>query len=202
MGYRGWSEVELSEVLDFYNGKKRPDSQGNIPIYGGNGILGYSGDYNAEGENIIIGRVGAYCGNVNYINEKCWVSDNAILAKTKNNIITKFMYYKLMDLKLNDFRIGSSQPLLTQSILKKIKVLLPSINEQKEIANILSTLDQKIRVNIKINKILEEMSQAIFKNWFIDFEFPNENGEPYKSSGGEMIESELGKIPKKWDIFK
>ena len=72
--------------------------------------------------------------------------------------------------------------------------------EQKAIAHILSTLDDKIEVNNQMNKTLENMAQAIFKQWFVDFEFPNEYGEPYKSSGGEMVESELGMIPKGWGV--
>ena len=68
------------------------------------------------------------------------------------------------------------------------------------ITKILSDLDEKIETNNKINKKLEEMAQAIFKQWFVDFEFPNEEGKPYKSSGGEMVESELGMIPKGWNI--
>ena len=74
--------------------------------------------------------------------------------------------------------------------------------EQTAIAHILSTLDDKIEVNNEINKTLENMAQAIFKQWFVDFEFPNEDGEPYKSSGGGMIESELGMIPKGWEVVK
>src|SRR5690606_14224033 len=64
------------------------------------------------------------------------------------------------------------------------------------------TLDEKIETNNQINEKLEEMAQALFKRWFVDFEFPNENGEPYKSSGGEMVESELGMIPKGWGVGK
>ena len=74
--------------------------------------------------------------------------------------------------------------------------------EQTAIAHILSTLDDRIEVNNEINKTLENMAQVIFKQWFVDFEFPNEDGEPYKSSGGEMVESELGMIPKGWEVKK
>jgi len=76
------------------------------------------------------------------------------------------------------------------------------LNEQKAIAKILSELDEKIEINNRMIKVLEEIAQTIFKHWFVDFEFPNENGEPYKSSGGEMIESELGPIPKGWEVVK
>ncbi|WP_255489648.1 restriction endonuclease subunit S [Erysipelothrix sp. HDW6A] len=85
-------------------------------------------------------------------------------------------------------------------VIENTKIMLPPLDEQKAIAHILSTLDDKIEVNNQINKTLENMAQAIFKQWFVDFEFPNEDGEPYKSSGGEMIESELGLIPKGWEV--
>ena len=77
---------------------------------------------------------------------------------------------------------------------------MPSIFLQTAIAEILSSLDDKIELNNKINQELENLAQTLFKQWFIDFEFPNENGEPYKSSGGEMEESELGEIPKGWEV--
>ncbi|HHV35199.1 MAG TPA: restriction endonuclease subunit S [Syntrophomonadaceae bacterium] len=86
------------------------------------------------------------------------------------------------------------------SSLKVIELFLPGLNEQEQIARILSALDDKIELNNRINKTLEEIAQAIFKHWFVDFEFPDENGQPYKSSGGEMEDSELGPIPKGWTV--
>jgi type I restriction enzyme S subunit len=94
----------------------------------------------------------------------------------------------------------SAYPSIKPNVIGEIKVELPPLEEQETIANILSTLDEKIEVNNRINKALEEIAQAIFKHWFVDFEFPNEKGEPYKSSGGEMVESELGMIPKGWEV--
>jgi len=91
---------------------------------------------------------------------------------------------------------------LTIKILGEEEISLPPLREQQAIAKILSDLDEKIELNNKMNKTLEEIAQAIFKRWFIDFEFPNENGDPYKSSGGEMVESELGMIPKGWGVQK
>lgn len=84
--------------------------------------------------------------------------------------------------------------------LKNIEIPLPALDEQQRIVDILNALDDKIELNNAINKNLEEMAQALFKRWFVDFEFPNENGKPYKSSGGEFEESELGLIPKGWNI--
>jgi len=91
-----------------------------------------------------------------------------------------------------------------RDIIEKIPLGLPDINEQKAIACILSSLDDKIELNQRMNKTLEGIAQAIFKHWFVDFEFPNEEGKPYKSSGGEMVyNEELGKeIPKEWTVGK
>ena len=202
MSFSGFETKILSDVVNFFNGKKRPDETGNIPVYGGNGILDYCNDYNTEGESIIIGRVGAYCGNVNYTTQKCWISDNAILAKAKEDFDSKFLYYNMIYQNFHNLRTGSSQPLLTQGTLKKVQINCPNLEQQKQISQILSSIDGKIEVNNQINKTLENMAQAIFKQWFVDFEFPNEDGEPYKSSGGEMVESELGMIPKGWEVKK
>jgi type I restriction enzyme, S subunit len=81
-----------------------------------------------------------------------------------------------------------------------IKLSLPSLEEQKAIGNLLSALDQKIELNYDLNKTLEEMAQTIFKRWFVDFDFPNEDGDPYKSSGGKFEERELGNIPEGWIV--
>lgn len=95
---------------------------------------------------------------------------------------------------------SANQANISPQNIKDIDMVLPPLQEQKAIANILSSLDEKIELNNQMNKTLEEMAQALFKRWFVDFEFPNEDGEPYKSSGGEMVDSELGMMPKGWVI--
>lgn len=89
---------------------------------------------------------------------------------------------------------------LNNDMLSVLSITVPPLEEQEKIANILSSLDDKIELNNEINKTLQEMAQSIFKRWFVDFEFPNEDAKSYKSSGGEMIESELGMIPKGWEV--
>ena len=89
---------------------------------------------------------------------------------------------------------------LNNDMISLLTITVPTLEEQENIANILSCLDEKIELNNEMNKTLEEMAQCIFKRWFVDFEFPNENGEPYKSSGGEMVDSELGMIPNGWEV--
>jgi type I restriction enzyme S subunit len=84
--------------------------------------------------------------------------------------------------------------------LNEVLVSVPDHSTQTAIAEILSSLDDKIELNNKINQELETLAQTLFMQWFIDFEFPNENGEPYKSSCGEMVDSELGEIPKGWEV--
>ena len=99
--------------------------------------------------------------------------------------------------------IGTSgRQRVSKDAFENIELLLPSLPTQTAIAEILSSLDDKIELNNKINQELENLAQTLFKRWFIDFEFPDENGNPYKSSGGEMVDSELGEIPKGWEVFK
>ncbi|WP_332834909.1 restriction endonuclease subunit S [Clostridium perfringens] len=137
------------------------------------------------------------------------VSTKLMVLRKKSNIIDNRYLYKYLtsDKMLNYLQMiaegrSGTFPQITFNELKNLSLNLPSLEEQKAIAKILSDLDEKIEVNNKINKNLEEMAQAIFKQWFVDFEFPNEEGKPYKSSGGEMVESELGMIPKGWSINK
>lgn len=115
----------MEDVAGFSNGKKRPQSTGVIPVYGGNGILAYTAESNAE-NCIIIGRVGAYCGNTFICTNKCWVSDNAIQAKSKVSDSQVFIYYLLRNASLPSRHIGTGQPLMTQGILNSIPIIKPS----------------------------------------------------------------------------
>lgn len=184
-----WNQVLLSDFLSFKNGKKPILSDSGYPLYGGNGIYGSSKEFNEE-DAVIIGRVGAYCGSVHYEPGKFWISDNAIAVSIKDDSCLKYTYYLLKSLQLNKRHIGTSQPLITQKILNRIEVFLPSADMQKSIASTLSCLDAKIENNNKIIANLEQQVQAIFKSWFVDF-------EPFQD--GEFVESELGLIPKGWE---
>lgn len=164
-----WKEYKLGDIISLGNGKIRPKETGNIPIYGGNGIIGYCNSSNYDGETVIIGRVGAYCGSVYYENRPIWISDNALAVKSKKGYSTKFIYYLLKNLKLNDYAEGSSHPLITQTLLNAIDVLFnDDIEEQKRIASILSSLDDKIDLLQQENKTLEAMAETLFRKWFIE----------------------------------
>lgn len=162
-------QCTLADVIALGNGKSRPNSEGTNPIYGGNGILGYTSDSNYNGETIIIGRVGAYCGSVYYENKPIWVSDNALAAKPKERNNAKYFYYFLSDLKLNQFAEGSSHPLVTQTLLNSIEVEISDNEiEQRAIASVLSSLDDKIDLLHRQNKTLEAMAETLFRQWFAE----------------------------------
>ena len=156
-------ECKLENVVHFKNGKKKPNSKGNIPIYGGNGILGYTDKYNAFNNSIIIGRVGAYCGCVYKCKNKCWVSDNAILGQVKENYDYMYVYYLMKTLNINDLHVGSGQPLMTQEILNNIIVNIPCYKEQVKIGKFLNKIDKKIELNNQINNNLHELAENMFK---------------------------------------
>ena len=188
-----WKEVTIADIAILKNGKKRPTSQGTIPVYGGNGIMDYVDAYNDE-YNIVVGRVGAYCGCVYLSKGKCWVSDNAISVKAKQGTDNGFLYYLLCNQNINHYHIGGAQPLMTQDIISRIEVSIPKSEEhQHQIAITLSALDSKIENNNKINANLESQAQALFKSWFVDF-------TPFKDQ--PFVDSELGPIPQGWKVGK
>ena len=162
-----WKTYKLGDVVDMRNGKKRPKEAGNFPVYGGNGILDYTNQYNAENV-IVVGRVGAYCGSVYRCKQKCWVSDNAICVNSKPIIDDNFLFYLMSSLDFHHFHIGGAQPLMTQDIIGSFEISLPPLEEQKRIADILSAIDDKIELNRRINANLEQQAQALYKSWFVD----------------------------------
>lgn len=171
--------MKLEKAIKFKNGKKRNYEIGNIPVYGGNGILGYTNNYNAEKNNIIIGRVGAYCGCVYRNNDKCWISDNAIVGNVKEGSDYNFIYYLLKSINLNSLHIGSSHPLMTQEILNNIEINIPAYDYQKRAAKILNIIDQKIELNIQTNDNLYELGDALYKEYYSKYENELPNGYKY-----------------------
>ncbi len=155
--------------------------------------------------SICVSCIGSDMGKV-AINEYESITNQQINSIISRNLNYNFVYYSLFWLKkeLKNLAYHSTAiPILNKLQFSKIKICIPSIKyEIDKISEILSSLDEKIGLNNKINNSLEQISQLLFKHWFLDFEFPNEQGKPYKSSGDEFIDSELGKIPKGWEICK
>ena len=131
--------IPLDKLISFGNGKARPKEDGIIPIYGGNGVLSYTNQTNAQNV-VLIGRVGAYCGSIYLEESECWVSDNAIYAKSKLTKDEYFDYFLLKSLNLYEHHIGTGQQLLTQSILNKIEVPAP----KKEKILSLNTMSKEV----------------------------------------------------------
>lgn len=164
---------------------------GKYPVYGGNGLRGYADRSNFEGECAIIGRQGAYCGNVRYFKGEAYMTEHAVVCQANEKADTYYLSALLSTLHLERLSGQSAQPGLAVGTLSVQEINLPSLETQRSIASILSSLDRKIELNNKINADLEEMAQAIFKNWFVDF-------EPFKD--GKFVDSELGMIPDGWKV--
>ena len=148
-----WEVKRLGEVIQLSSGKTKPTGLKDIlneyqkfPVYGGNGIMGYSEQFNSKDEIIIIGRVGEYCGVTRYINELCWITDNALFTKKfLEEIDVKFLAFKLQFEDLAKLRSKGGQPLVSQSPIYIHSISLPkTLPEQQKIATILSTWDVAI----------------------------------------------------------
>lgn len=177
-------------------------SEGLYPVYGGNGQRGYTDTYNFEGECVVIGRQGAYCGNVKFFSGKGYFTEHAIVAVANNSHNIRYLFYKLGMMNLGRYAGQSAQPGLSVDTLMQIEITLPDKSEQDKIAFILSQIDDKIDNNNKIISELDSMARLIYDYWFVQFDFPDENGRPYKSSGGKMVWNKdlCNNIPVNWNV--
>ncbi|MGB3479313.1 MAG: restriction endonuclease subunit S, partial [bacterium] len=136
------------------------------------------------------------------------IASTGFAVITSKNIHPQFLYYYISTDRYTYYLSAiadmhtSAYPACNPDVIENSLMPYPPLPEQRAIAKILSDLDEKIELNRQTNKTLESIAKAIFKHWFVDFEFPNEEGKPYKSSGGKMVDSELGDIPKDWDVNK
>lgn len=143
-----------------------------------------------------------------YSNKKIFLHNQRLgrVTITKPTLIDKYYLYFLM--RTQEYRhhvlsaaSGTTVKHTSPSKILTYKVELPDLKLQKKIANILMSLENKLTNNLEIIDALEQISQTIFKRWFIDYEFPNSNEQPYKANGGEMIDSDLGNIPRTWRVM-
>lgn len=189
---KNWKTYKLSDILEIKYGKdhKKID-EGNIPIYGTGGIMRYGNQFLYDQESILIPRKGSL-NNLYYINEPFWTVNTLFWSKINSQIVfPKYLFYNLKILDFANMDVGTAIPSLTTNLLNKIDVELPSLSEQKAIAQILSAIDDKIENNFAINKTLEDMAIALYKHWFVDF-------GPFQDD--VFVESELGMIPEGWEM--
>ena len=159
----GWRKGCLEDIANFSNGKAIKPSVGSIPIYGGNGIIGFTEDNNAENV-IVIGRVGANCGCVYYNEAKCWVNDNSIKGTSRDGH-NGYLFFVLKSLELNKVSEGSGQPLLTQTILNGLSFFIPDsktiIDFNKFATRILRYIDNLAEENIHLRTLLSLLTSKL-----------------------------------------
>lgn len=204
-----WKEYTIGEIcLRFSSGKSIKASQisaeGLYPVYGGNGLRGFTDTFNFDGECSIIGRQGAYCGNVRYFKGKAFMTEHAIVAVVNENHNNGYVSNLLSMMNLAQYQGQSAQPGLSVSTLSKLTIKLPDLATQEQCFNVVNLLDKKIQTNNQINQELEAMAETLYDYWFVQFDFPDQNGKPYKSSGGKMVYNpELKReIPEGWGVEK
>ncbi len=190
-----WKEVRLGDIAIMQYGKLAPKKkdEGKVPIFTGYKNVGYTDKINCYKNTIVVVARGVGgCGDVKITNEDCYLTNLAISVSLNEQICLPVFFYYLHQLEnLSILNSGSAQPQITIESLTKYSFRIPSFEDQRRIVSILSSLDRKIELNNKINADLEEMAQAIFKNWFVDF-------EPFKDC--KFVDSELGMIPEGWKV--
>ncbi|KQS33835.1 restriction endonuclease subunit S [Dyadobacter sp. Leaf189] len=194
----------LGDIVNFKRGYDLPSrsrKDGMIPIISSGGISGYHSDYKAYGEGIVTGRYGTL-GEVYYINGEYWPHNTTLYATNFYGNSPKYIYYLMKCLGNLQTSDKSTVPGINRNDLHEIIIpyLPPKI--QRQIIPILSFLDNKIELNNRINAELEQMAKTLYDYWFVQFDFPNQDGKPYKSSGGKMVYDEVLKreIPKGWKV--
>ena len=149
-----WKELKLENVFKLSSGDTKPKDVENepteeqkIPVFGGNNIMGYSANSNSEGDVILIGRVGEYCGVTRLIQEKCWITDNALFTKEFSEEFDRlFIVYLLQNFQLSRLRNKGGQPQVSQKPIYNLKLKIPLLKEQQKIATVLTNADKEIEL--------------------------------------------------------
>lgn len=206
-----FNKLFLGEVVEIFNTKRIPLSsrerlkmtEKKYPYYGAQGIIDYVDDYLFQGQYLLIAEDGENLRSRNkeiaiIATGEFWVNNHAHIIQETEYSNLHFLKETINRLDISGYLTGSAQPKLNQKNLMAIQLVLPPKEYQDIVGDFIEGLDDKINTNNLITSKLERISGELFKHWFIDFEFPNEQGLPYKSNGGKMVESELGEIPIGW----
>jgi len=203
----------LGEITNNYDNERIPLSvkqrqtlAKKFRYYGAQGVIDYVDDYLFDGEYILVAEDGenlkSQKNNIcNFVTGKFWVNNHAHIINASNRHDTKYLYYKLNLVNFRNYVTGSAQPKLTKDNLNSIVLHVHKEGEQKKISSVLSALDAKIDCNNRINTELTAMAKTLYDYWFVQFDFPDQNGKPYKSSGGKMVYNPTLKrvIPAGWE---
>ena len=170
----------IEDMVDIYDALRKPVKKGDrkegvYPYYGASGITDYVDNFIFDGDYVLLSEDGDNLKTRNtpiafMARGKFWVNNHAHILKGKNGNDTDFICYALQVADINSYISGSTRPKITQRDMKNIPIHCPPLQEQKAIAYILGSLDDKIELNLQMNETLEAMAQALFKSWFVDFD--------------------------------
>ena len=200
-------KYKLGDILELQRGYDLPHSEmeeGNVPVAGSSGIIGYHSISKIDPPCITIGRSGSV-GKLFFYNEAIWPHNTSLYIKSFKNNNEKYIFYLLKTVDFERLCDSSVVPSLNRNFVYPIKVpFYDNIADQQKIAAVLSSLDDKIALNNRINAKLEQMAKRLYDYWFVQFDFPNADGKPYKSTGGKMVWNEELKreIPAGWEVKK
>lgn len=191
----------LSDLVKIKNGKDHKMlSNGKYPVLGSGGIMRYVDKFLYDKPSVLLPRKGTL-DNIQYCDMPFWTVDTLYYTEVNTNLANPYYLYRYLSLlDLSNLDSGTGVPSMTFDNYYGLKIFLPNIERQTKIAQILQTLDKKITINRQINQNLEAMAKQLYDYWFVQFDFPNEEGKPYKSSGGEMVWNDKLKrnIPVGW----
>lgn len=168
--------------------------EGDYPVVTSTSIIGYHNEYKVFPPGVVTGRSGAL-GEVQYIKTNFWPLNTTLWVKDFKGNFPQYVYYYLKTMNLENFNSGAGVPTLNRNHLDTLEIKIHYYSEQQKIASILSAYDELIENNTRQIKILEEMAQLIYREWFVKFKFPGHKNVP-------MVESELGLIPEGWEVVK
>jgi type I restriction enzyme, S subunit len=206
-----WRASTWDEEISLEYGKAlrgHDEAQGRYRVFGANGPIGWTSEPLVQGPGVILGRKGAYRG-VQYSPEPFFVIDTAYYVVPKSKLDMRWLYYAIKHYKLGEVDDGSPIPSTTRAAVYMLDLEVPPPPEQRAIAHILGTLDDKIELNRRMNETLEAMARALFKSWFVDFGPVRAKAEgrdpglpqPFADLFPDSFEdSELGEIPKGWRV--
>lgn len=163
----------MSEIYMFQYGKgnTNPDNGGKYPVYGSNGIIGYYDRFNSE-DSPVVGHIGANCGSVVFGHGKHYVTYNGVICKIKPENDKWFGYYSLVVSDLKSRFLGSAQPFISYHVLDRLLIYKPDYETQRKIGRILNNYDRLLESNNRSIKILENIAEDIYRDWFVRFRFP------------------------------
>ncbi|HCD2697431.1 TPA: restriction endonuclease subunit S [Escherichia coli] len=164
--------IPLNEFITLQRGFDLPQDKrikGDIPVIASTGIVGYHNEEKVQAPGVVIGRSGSIGGG-QYITNNFWPLNTTLWVKDFKGHHPRFVYYLLKSIDFSQFNVGSGVPTLNRNHLSGVLVADTSYSYEKEVSNVIGILDDKINLNKKINQTLEQMSQTLFKSWFVDFD--------------------------------